>query len=69
MCFVLKNNFDYLRYLTYLIGSSVYIIDWYGSRQLVGIQTVFVNKISIDKNASNSRVNQNLCKEILVIIT
>ena len=63
MCLVSKDDVSYLRYLICLIESPVYIIYQYKLRQFSGIKMVFVYKVSVDKDASGSGVDQGLYRK------
>ena len=63
MCLVSKDDVSYLRYLICLIESPVYIIYQYKLKQFSDIKMVFVYKVSVDKDASGSRVDQGLYRK------
>ena len=58
MCLLLENNIDHLRYLVYLIQSSVHVINQHQGEQFVDVEVIFVNKGLIDKNTGGSKVDK-----------
>ena len=68
-----EDNVDYLRYLAYLIQSSIYIIDQHKHKQFANVKVVLVDKDLVNKNTSGSGINKGLYKKglggiILVVL-
>jgi len=59
MCLILRDDINHFRYLACLI------INWYGLGQFADVKVVSFYKTSVDKDASNSRVNQSLHRKRL----